>query len=90
MGTAVFLFCCGILYKSAIIYIQSNIAPKGVGPKLSCEGMDRNPMKDTEPHVQRLFHGSYQETGMEPQGLAGVGLCVGTELTLALLARIFL
>lgn len=33
-------------------------------------------MEDTEPHVQRLFHGSYRETGMWPQGLASVGFSV--------------
>lgn len=26
--------------------------------------MDENPDKDTEPHVQQLFIGSYRETGM--------------------------
>ncbi len=33
-------------------------------------------MEDTEPRVQRLFQGSYRETGMGPQGLAGAGFCV--------------
>lgn len=32
-------------------------------------------MEDTEPRVQRLFHGLYRETGVGPQGLAGAGLC---------------
>ena len=40
--------------------------------------MVENPDEDTEPHVQRLFIGSYRETGMEPQGLAGVGFCAST------------
>lgn len=35
-------------------------------------------MKDTEPHVQPFFHGSYLETGMGPQGSAGVGFSVYT------------
>ena len=39
-------------------------------------GMVLNPNEDTELHVQQLFVGSYRETGMGPQGLAGVGLCV--------------
>ncbi len=38
--------------------------------------MVEKPMEDTEPRVQRLFHGSYRETGMGPQGLAGAGLSV--------------
>ena len=33
-------------------------------------------MENTEPYVQLLFHVSYRETGMGPQGLAGVGFCV--------------
>lgn len=33
-------------------------------------------MEDTEPRVQRLFHGLYRETGVGPQGLAGAGLSV--------------
>lgn len=32
-------------------------------------------VKNTEPYVQR-FHEPYRETGMGPQGPAGVGLCV--------------
>lgn len=42
-------------------------------------------LKDTEPRVQLLCEGSYLETGMGPQGLAGAGLSV-LELRLALLA----
>ena len=38
--------------------------------------MVENPDEDTEPHVQRLFIGSYRETGMWLQGLASVGFCV--------------
>lgn len=38
------------------------------------------PNEDTEPRVQRLFVGSYRETGMGPQGLAGAGFCVSTYL----------
>jgi len=38
--------------------------------------MVANPMEDTEPHVQSLFHGSYRETCMESQDSAGVGLSV--------------
>ena len=33
-------------------------------------------MEDTEPHVQQLFHESYRETDMRPQGLASVWFCV--------------
>ncbi len=33
-----------------------------------------NPSDGTEPCVQRLVTGSYLETGMRPQGLAGAGL----------------
>lgn len=39
-------------------------------------GMVLKPNEDTEPHVQRLFVGSYRETGMGSQDPAGVGLCV--------------
>ena len=35
-----------------------------------------NPNEDTEPRVQQLFVGSYRETGMGPQGLAGAGFSV--------------
>ena len=38
--------------------------------------MVRNPNEDTEPRVQQLFVGSYRETGMGPQGLAGAGFSV--------------
>jgi len=38
--------------------------------------MVENPNEDTEPHVQRLFVGSYRETGMGTQVLASVGLSV--------------
>ena len=38
--------------------------------------MVENPDEDTEPHVQRLFIGSYRETGMWSQDLASVGFCV--------------
>ncbi len=34
------------------------------------------PNDDTDPHDQRLVIGPYLETGMGPQGLAGVGFCV--------------
>ncbi len=50
--------------------------------------MAEKPDEDTEPHVQRLFIGSYRETGMEPQGLAGVGFCASTPALLA--RRIFM
>lgn len=46
-------------------------------------------MEDTEPHVQRLFHGSYRETGMGPQGLAGVGFCVSKTLSPAIEKLVF-
>jgi len=46
-------------------------------------------MEDTEPHVQRLFHGSYRETGMGPQGLAGVGFCVPKTLSPAIEKLVF-
>lgn len=39
-------------------------------------GMVENPDEDTEPHVQRLFIGSYRETGMWSQDLASVGFSV--------------
>lgn len=39
-------------------------------------GKVENPIADTEPRVQQLSDGSYLETGMEPQGLAGAGLSV--------------
>lgn len=38
--------------------------------------MVENPNEDTEPRVQRLFVGSYRETGMGPQGSAGAGFNV--------------
>ena len=41
--------------------------PSGMVPKL---------VENTELHVQQLFNESYRETGMGPQGLAGVELCV--------------
>jgi hypothetical protein len=41
--------------------------------------MAENPMEDTEPHVQLLFHGSCRETGMESQDSTGVGFCVYTQ-----------
>lgn len=46
-------------------------------------------MEDTEPHVQRLFHGSYRETGMGPQGPASVGLSVSIPHTSLLSASFF-
>ena len=36
-------------------------------------------MEDTEPRVQRLFHGLYPERGAGSQDLAGAGLCVFTN-----------
>lgn len=47
-------------------------------PKLEglLSGMARRPNEDTELHVQQLFVGPYRETGMGPQGLAGVEFCV--------------
>ena len=37
----------------------------------------KRPDEDTEPCVQRLFIGPYQETGMGSQDLASAGFCVG-------------
>lgn len=49
--------------------------------------MVENPNEDTEPRVQQLFVGSYRETGMGPQGLAGAGFCVVyINLTLAFIS----
>ena len=50
-------------------------------PLVFPKDMAGNPNDDTEPHVQQLVIGSYRETGMGPQGLAGVGFCVYTPLT---------
>jgi len=36
-------------------------------------------VENTDPHDQRLFNESYLETGMWPQGLAGVGFCVSAS-----------
>jgi len=36
----------------------------------------KRPNEDTELHVQQLFVGPYLETGMGPQGSAGVELSV--------------
>lgn len=36
-------------------------------------------MEETEPHVQRLFHGPYLERGMGSKDLAGVWLCGFTQ-----------
>lgn len=59
-------------------------SPKGRRPKPSAmAAWSRKPDEGTEPHVQRLFIGSYRETGMEPQGLAGVGFCASTPVLLA-------
>jgi len=38
--------------------------------------MTQKLVENTEPHVQQLFNESYQETGMGPQGLAGMGFSV--------------
>jgi len=37
--------------------------------------MVEKPIQDTEPRVQQLLYGSYWETNMWSQDLAGVGLC---------------
>jgi len=39
-------------------------------------GMGYKLVENTDPHDQQLFNESYLETGMGPQGLAGVGFCV--------------
>ena len=36
----------------------------------------KRPMEDTEPRVQRLFHGLYLERDIGLQSLASAGLCV--------------
>lgn len=51
--------------------------------------MVEKPNEDTEPHVQQLFVGSYRETGMGPQGLAGVWFCVYLHASYYQLAFIF-
>jgi hypothetical protein len=38
--------------------------------------MIQRPLEDTEPRVQQLFQGPYQETGMGSQDLAGAGFSV--------------
>lgn len=42
-------------------------------------GMAQSPDEDTEPRVQQLFIGPYQETDMGSQDLANAGLCVSEK-----------
>ncbi len=49
----------------------------------------KTPNEDTEPRVQQLFVGSYRETGMWSQDLAGAGFCVSTLRTSLLSASFF-
>lgn len=44
--------------------------------RVKSQGMVANPNEDTDPRVSVLFVGSYLETGMGPQGPAGVGFSV--------------